>query len=65
MACLDTSGADDDCSLRGAFDRQIRRQRRTFKHHFGPRGREFKLSNLQEFKCPGFALVGEGRGEVC
>ena len=41
------TGTDNDCSLRGAFE-----------HHFGPRGREFERSNLQKFKCPGFARGG-------
>ena len=31
-----------------------------FEHHFGPRGREFERSNLQKFKCPGFARGGGG-----
>ena len=48
------TGADNDCSLGGAFDRQIR----AFEHHFGPKGREFERSNLQKFKCPGFARGG-------
>ena len=43
------TGADNDCSLGGAFE-----------HHFGPRGREFERSNLQKFKCPGFARGGGG-----
>ena len=43
------TGADNDCSLGG-----------TFEHHFGPRGREFERSNLQKFKCPGFARGGGG-----
>ena len=42
------TGADNDCSLGGAFE-----------HHFGPRGREFERSNLQKFKCPGFARGGD------
>ena len=33
---------------------------RAFEHHFGPRGREFERSNLQKFKCPGFARGGGG-----
>ena len=53
------TGADNDCSLGGAFDRQIRRLGRAFEHHFGPRGREFERSNLQKFKCPGFAWGGD------
>ena len=55
QALLKMTGADDDCSSGGAFDRQIRREGRAFEHHFGPRGREFERSNLQKFKCPGFA----------
>ena len=54
---LKTAGADDDCSLVG-YDRQIRRSGRAFEQHFGPRGREFERSNLQKFKCPGFAREG-------
>ena len=54
------TGADDDCCLGGAFDRQIRRKGRAFEHHFGPMGREFEQSNLQKFKCPGFARGGGG-----
>ena len=53
------TGADNDCSLGRAFDRQIRRYGRAFEHHFDPRGREFERSNLQKFECPGFA-----RGDV-
>ena len=45
------TGADNDYSLGGAFE-----------HHFGPRGREFERSNLQKFKCPGFARGGGGGG---
>ena len=45
------TGADNDCSLGGAFE-----------HHFDPRGREFECSNLQKFKCPGFARGGGGGG---
>ena len=41
------TGADNDCSFGGAFE-----------HHFGPTGREFERSNLQKFKCPGFARGG-------
>ena len=40
---LETTGADDDYSLGGAFGRQIRRYSRAFEHHFGARGREFAL----------------------
>ena len=43
------TGADNDCSLGGAFE-----------HHFGPRGREFERSYFQKFKCPGFARGGWG-----
>ena len=43
-------------------DRQIRRQGRAFKHYFGPRGREFKRSNLQKFKCPQMPVVCPGKG---
>ena len=60
---LKTTGADDDCSLRGAFDRQTRQRGRVFEHYFRPRGREFGRSNRQKFKYPGFA--GEGRREGC
>ena len=31
-----------------------------FEHHFGPKGWEFERSNLQKFKCPGFAREGGG-----
>ena len=59
QALLQTTGTDDNFSLRRAFDRQVRRYGRVFEHHFGPRGREFKRSNLQNFKYPGFT---QGRG---
>ena len=58
---METAWVNDDCSLVGAFDRQIRRQRRAFEPHFGPRGREFERSNPQKFKRSGLAL-GKGRG---
>ena len=51
-----TTGADDDCSLVGSDDRV------GHLNHFGPRGREFERSNLQKFKCSGFAWVGGGGG---
>ena len=60
QALLKMTGANDHCSLGGAFDRQIRRLGGAFEHHFGPRGREFERSNLQKFKCPGFARGGGG-----
>ena len=41
-------------------DRQIRRQGRAFEHYFGSRGREFKRSIRQKFKCPWFARGGGG-----
>ena len=55
QALLKTTGADDDCSLGSAFDRQIRRYGGAFEHCFGSKGREIERSNLQKFKCPGFA----------
>ena len=58
-ANLQPTATDDDCSLRGAFDSQIRLWSRAFEHHFGSRGLEFERSNLQTVKCPRFARVGE------
>ena len=43
----------------GHFDIQIRQYGKAFEHHFDLRGREFERSNLQKFKCLGFA-----RGDV-
>ena len=60
---LKTAGANDDCSL-VRYDGQIRRWGRTFERHFGPRGREFERSNLQKFKCSGFAQEEGGGGGV-
>ena len=50
---LQTTGTDDDCTLGGIFDEQIRL---AFESPFWPKGREFEQSNLQKF-CPGGAEV--------
>ena len=51
QALLKLTGADNNCSLGGEFDRPIRRSGRAFEHHFGLRGRKFERFNLQKFKC--------------
>ena len=59
QALLETTGTDDDCSLGGAFDRQIRWLGWAFEHYFDPRGREFERSNLQKFTAEALPRVGD------
>ena len=60
QALLKTTRADDDCSLGGAFDRQISR----FEHHFGQRGRKFERHDPIFKSSNAWGLSGEGRGGV-
>ena len=49
QALRNTIGANDDCSLGGALDRNLTAGRR-FEHYFGSRGWEFEAPNLQKIK---------------